>query len=277
MTPSPLTTSVIAQSFKAIRFELVNQVATLTLSNPSKRNAFDLVMREEMAAVLGAVRRDQSIRALILTGDGEHFCSGGDLKYQQAQAARPQSERIGEASKLAHWLRELDTLSKPLIGRINGPAYAGGLGLIAVCDIAIAVENSVFAITEARLGLLPGMISPYVVRRIGIPAARRLFLTGRRISATDAVAINLLTEAVPASLLDETVDREVGMILQCAPGALAASKRLIEYVSTHSAADNLIYTVDRVAEMWAWEEAAEGIRSFVEKRQPVWAERKQEG
>ena len=252
-------------------------IARLTLARPQAHNAMNGTMYDEAREVVRRCETDPGIRALVLSGQGASFCSGGDLKYQQAQAARPQSERIGEASKLAHWLRELDTLSKPLIGRINGPAYAGGLGLIAVCDIAIGVENSLFAITEARLGLLPGMISPYVVRRIGIPAARRLFLTGRRISATDAVAINLLTEAVPASLLDETVDREVGMILQCAPGALAASKRLIEYVSTHSAADNLIYTVDRVAEMWAWEEAAEGIRSFVEKRQPVWAERKQEG
>ena len=107
-----------------------------------------------------------------------------------------------------------------------------------------------------------------------MPAARRLFLTGRRISASEAVAINLLTEAVPESTLDEAVDREVEMILQCAPGALAASKRLIEYVSAHTVADNLIYTVDRVAEMWAWEEAAEGIKSFVEKRRPSWSNEK---
>jgi methylglutaconyl-CoA hydratase len=246
-------------------------IARLTLTRPEVHNAMNGVMYDEAREAVRRCETDPGVRALVLTGEGSSFCSGGDLKYQQAQAARPQGERIREASKLAYWLREIDTLSKPVIGRINGPAYAGGLGLIAVCDIAIGVETAAFAITEARLGLLPGMISPYVVRRIGVPTARRLFLTGRRITAGEAVAINLLTEAVPAAALDATVEGELEMILQCAPGALAACKRLIDYVATHHAADNLIYTVDRVAEMWAWEEAEEGIRSFVEKRRPSWS------
>jgi methylglutaconyl-CoA hydratase len=252
-------------------------IARLTLARPEVHNAMNGVMYDEAREAIRRCETDPSIRALVLSGEGKSFCSGGDLKYQQAQAARPQSERIREASKLALWLREIDTLSKPVLGRINGPAYAGGLGLIAVCDVAIGVDTAAFAITEARLGLLPGMISPYVVRRIGVPAARRLFLTGRRITAKEAVAISLLTEAVPAASLDAAVESEVEMILQCAPGALAASKRLIEYVATHHAPDNLIYTVDRVAEMWAWEEAEEGIRSFVEKRRPAWVVQSREG
>jgi methylglutaconyl-CoA hydratase len=255
-----------------IEFEVdARGIARLTLARPEVHNAMNGVMYDEAREAIRRCEMDPGIRALILTGKGNSFCSGGDLKYQGAQAARPQSERIREASKLALWLREIDTLSKPVVGRINGPAYAGGLGLIAVCDIAIGVETAAFAITEARLGLLPGMISPYVVRRIGVPAARRLFLTGRSITAGEAVAINLLAEAVPADALDAAVEIEVEMILKCAPGALAASKRLIDYVATHHAADNMVYTVDRVAEMWAWEEAEEGIRSFVEKRKPSWA------
>lgn len=249
-------------------------IARLTLARPEAHNAMNGVMYDEAREAVRRCETDPGIRALVLSGEGKTFCSGGDLKYQQAQAARPQGERIKEASKLAYWLREIDTLSKPVVGRINGPAYAGGLGLVSVCDIAIGVDTSVFAITEARLGLLPGMVAPYVVRRMGVPAARRLFLTGRRISAAEAVAINLLTEAVPASELNAAVDREIDMILQCAPGALAASKRLIDYVASHSAADNFIYTVDRVAEMWAWDEAAEGIRSFLEKRPPAWSANK---
>jgi len=245
-------------------------VARLTLARPEAHNAMNGVMYDEAREAVRRCDTDPGIRALVLSGQGVSFCSGGDLKYQRAQAERPQTERLAEASKLAFWLRELDTLSKPVIGRINGPAYAGGLGLIAVCDIAIGVDSAQFAITEARLGLLPGMISPYVVRRIGVPAARRLFLTGRRISGVEAAAIGLLTEAVPAAELDAAVAQEIDMILQCAPGALAANKRLIEYVSTHTAADNMIYTVDRVAEMWGWEEAAEGMQSFIEKRKPRW-------
>jgi methylglutaconyl-CoA hydratase len=258
--------------FSTIEFTVDSRgVATLMLARPEVHNAMNGAMYDEARDVVRRCDTDPSIRLLVLTGSGKSFCSGGDLKYQQAQAARPQAERIKEASKLAYWLRELDTLSKPVIGKINGPAYAGGLGLISVCDIAIGDLDAQFAITEARLGLLPGMISPYVVRRIGERHARRLFLTGRRIDAVEATSIGLLSRCVSRDQLDSAVEEEIDMVLKCAPGALAANKRLIEYVSTHHSADNVVYTVDRVAEMWAWEEAAEGMKSFIEKRKPVWA------
>jgi methylglutaconyl-CoA hydratase len=258
--------------FATIEFSVdARGVATLRLARPEVHNAMNGVMYDEARSVVRVCEAEPAIRVLVLTGSGASFCSGGDLKYQQEQASRPQSERIKEASKLACWLRELDTLSKPVIGRINGPAYAGGLGLIAACDIAIGCDGAQFAVTEARLGLLPGMISPYLVRRIGEPSARRLFLTGRRISAAEAVTIGLLSACVAKDRLDATVQEEVDMVLKCAPGSLAANKRLIEYVSTHGSADNFIYTVDRVAEMWAWDEAEEGIKSFLEKRKPAWS------
>ena len=259
-------------TFAAIAFDVdARGVARLTLARPDVHNAMNGQMYDEGREAVRRIEADPAIRAVVLSGQGQSFCSGGDLKYQQAQASRPQSERIQEASKLALWLRELDRLSKPLIGRINGPAYAGGLGLISVCDVAFTVDSAKFAITEARLGLLPGMISPYVVRRIGESHARRLFLTGRRISAQEAVSIGLFAGSVPAASLDEAIETELDMILQCAPGALAAAKRLIEYVSSHGSEDNFTYTIDRVAEMWGWTEAAEGMRSFIEKRKPVWA------
>jgi methylglutaconyl-CoA hydratase len=258
-------------SFTTITFSVdARGVATLCLARPEVHNAMNGAMYDEARGVVRICEEDPAIRVLVLTGSGSSFCSGGDLKYQQEQAARPQSDRIKEASKLAYWLRELDTLSKPVIGRINGPAYAGGLGLISVCDLAIGSDDAQFAITEARLGLLPGMISPYVVRRIGEPAARRFFLTGRRFSAQEAVTVGLLTACTEKGKLDAAVQEEVDMVLKCAPGSLAANKRLIEYVSTHHASDDLTYTVDRVAEMWAWDEAAEGIQSFIEKRKPRW-------
>lgn len=248
-------------------------IATLTLARPDVHNAMNGEMYDEARGVIADFERSSSVRAVVLTGEGISFCSGGDLKYQREQASRPQSERIREASKLALWLRELDVLSKPLIGRINGPAYAGGLGLVSVCDIAIGVATAKFAITEAKLGLLPGMISPYVVRRIGVPAARKYFLTARPFQASEAVEIGLLDQAVPAAELDDAVSAEVDRILECAPGALAAAKRLIDYVGRHRYEDNLVYTVDRVAEMWGWDEAAEGLASFAEKRKPAWSAR----
>ncbi len=256
---------------QTIEFDIDQRgVARLALARPDAHNAMNGVMYDEAREAVRRCATDPGVRALVLTGLGKSFCSGGDIKYQREQSTRPQGERIQEASKLALWLRELDTLPKPLIGRINGPAYAGGLGLVSVCDIAVATRGAQFAVTEARLGLLPGMISPYVVRRIGVNEARRLFLTGRRISAVEAASIGLLNYAVEEDALDNTIEAELEMILQCAPGALAAAKRLIDYVSTHTHADNFTYTIDRVAEMWAWEEAAEGMQSFIEKRKPAW-------
>ncbi|MGE0724372.1 MAG: enoyl-CoA hydratase-related protein [Alphaproteobacteria bacterium] len=246
-------------------------VATLTLARPEVHNAMNGEMYDEARAAVAAFQGSSSVRAIVLTGEGRSFCAGGDLKYQRQQAARPQKERIAEASKLALWLRELDQLSKPLIGRINGAAYAGGLGLISVCDVAIGLSDATFAITEARLGLLPGMISPYVVRRLGISNARRYFLTGRPFSGERAAELGLLDEAVTPDELDAAVAAEVDLVLGCAPGALTAAKRLIDYVAHHPFEDNLVYTVDRVAEMWSWEEAAEGMASFAEKRKPAWA------
>lgn len=246
-------------------------VATLTLARPEVHNAMNGAMYDEARAAVASFRSSPEVRVVVLTGEGRSFCSGGDLRYQREQAARPQRERIAEASKLALWLRELDTLSKPVIGRINGAAYAGGLGLVSVCDVAIGLRDATFAITEARLGLLPGMISPYVVRRLGIANARRYFLTGRPFSGERAVELGLLDAAVAADELDAAVAAEVELVLGCAPGALAAAKRLVDYVAHHPFEDNFVYTVDRVAEMWGWEEAAEGMASFAEKRKPAWA------
>src|ERR1700737_3210709 len=149
--------------FSTIEFKVnARGVASLTLSRPDVHNAMNGQMYDEAREAVRRCDTDRGVRVVILSGQGSSFCSGGDLKYQQQQAARPQGERVQEASKLALWLRELDTLSKPLIGKVNGSAYAGGLGLVSVCDIAIGVDTAQFAITEARLGLLPGMVSPYV-------------------------------------------------------------------------------------------------------------------
>lgn len=248
-------------------------VGHLTLARPESHNAMNGVMWDEGRAATRRLEEDPRVRAVVLSGRGKTFCSGGDLKYQLSQLDRPRAEKLAEAGKLAHWLRELDTLSKPLVGRINGPAYAGGLGLVSACDVAIGIEGATFCVTEARLGLVPAMISPYLVRRIGPSRARRLFLNARRFSAEEAVRHGLLDRAVPAQELDAAVEEEVELVLQCAPGAIRTIKRLIEHVSTHGHAENLPYTVERVADMWDDDEAREGLRSFVEKRRPAWAER----
>jgi methylglutaconyl-CoA hydratase len=259
-------------SYQTIAFTVdADGVATLTLNRPEMKNAMNGEMYDEARAVVAEVDRDPAIRVLVLTGAGTAFCSGGDFKYQQSQASRPHAARIAEASKLALWLRELDTLSKPLVGRINGAAYGGGLGLVSVCDVAVASAAAKFCLSEVSLGLLPSMISPYVVRKMGISNARAHFLNAAVFDADKACSMGIVHDVAPEAELDAAVHRQVALFLRCAPGAIAATKRLVDFVDRHGYEENFSYTVDRVAEMWSSEEAAEGINSFLGKRKPAWA------
>lgn len=259
-------------NYETIRYSVdARGVGTLMLHRPELHNAMNGQMWDEGRDAVRRLDEDPGVRVVVLTGEGKSFCSGGDLKYQRSQRDAPRDVKISEARKLALWLRELDTLSKPLIGRIQGPAYAGGIGLVSVCDIAIGLDSAKFSITEPRLGLVPAMISPYVMRRLGTARARRYFLNGRGFDAHEAVALGLLDRAVPASELDAAVQEEIDLALQCAPGAVRTIKRLIDYVSRHEFEDNCMYTVERIADMWDDPEAAEGLASFAEKRKPTWA------
>lgn len=261
-------------AYKTIEFHTdARGVARLTLNRPEMKNAMNGDMYDEARAVVAQVDADPAIRVLVLAAAGDAFCSGGDFKYQQSQATRKHGERIAEASKLARWLAELDTLSKPLLGRINGAAYGGGVGLVAVCDVAVAARDVRFCLSEVSLGLMPSMISPYVVRKMGVGHARSVFLNATPFDAAKAQAIGLVHEVVERAELDAAIERHIAGYLRCAPGAVAATKRLIDFVDRHDTAANFHYSVDRVAEMWASEEAAEGIGSFFEKRKPAWAMR----
>lgn len=258
-------------TYETIRLDIdARGVATLTLARPDVRNAMNGQMYDEARAVLRMLAEDASVRVLVLTNLGDTFCAGGDFKYQQSQAGRPHDERIREAQKLALWLRELDTFPKLVIGRINGSAYAGGIGLVSTCDIALGLADANFAITEARIGMIPGMISPYVVKRIGEANARRLFLNATAFKGTDAERYGLLTKAVAADELDGVVEKEIDLALRCAPRAVTEIKTLIRHVDSHGFDENFTYTVNRVADMWSWGEAAEGMSSFFEKRLPSW-------
>lgn len=259
-------------SYETILFDREPQgVARLTLNRPEAKNAMNGAMYDEARAVVAEIDRDPSIRVVILSGTGSAFCSGGDFRYQQSQSQRPQAERLAEASKLALWLGELDRLSKPLIGRINGVAYGGGLGLVSVCDVAIAPAAVNFCLSETGLGLMPSMISPYVVRKMGISNARSVFLNARVFAAREAMDFGLLHEVVAdEAALDEAVERQVQLFLRCAPGAVAATKKLVEVVGSQPPAQSFEYTVNLVAEMWASAEAEEGINSFLQKRAPKW-------
>lgn len=252
-------------------------IAYLTLNRPEAKNAMTGEMYDEARAVVADIEASRAVRAVVLSGNGDVFCSGGDFRYQRSQASRPQHERIAEASKLALWLRELDTLSKPVIGRIAGHAYGGGVGLVAICDVVIATESARFCLSEVGLGLLPSMISPYVVRKLGISNSRRVFLNAAPFSAREAMGMGLVHQVVAAESMDQAIEWHLDKYLRCAPGAIAATKKLVDFVDRHQFEENFAYTVDRVAEMWAWDEAAEGISSFLEKRAPAWVVRREDG
>lgn len=248
-------------------------VARLTLARPEVHNALNQTMFAELSAALDLVEADPAVRVLVLSGEGESFCAGGDFRWQQSQRDQPRAQRIKNGRSLADILARLDTFPRLVIGRINGPAYGGGVGMIAVCDVAVAVDSARFALTEVRLGLVPATISPYVAAKLGPSQVRRVMLNARPMTAIEAQRLGLVHEVVPPAQLDDAIDAELDLALSCAPGAVAMTKRLAQYVARHNEADNLIYTVDRLADFWQTEEAKEGMQSFFDRRKPSWNRR----
>jgi methylglutaconyl-CoA hydratase len=246
-------------------------VARLTLNRPEAKNAMSQGLMRELSVAAKQLVADPAVRAIVLTGAGEVFSAGGDLKGMQQQAANTRAGRMSDAVEFATILGELDRLPKPLIGRINGSAFGGGLGLISICDMAIGITSATFRLTEVTLGLIPATISPFVVAKMGVPHARRVMLNAYKMDGQAAVRLGLLDEAV-ASIeeLDKAVEREVAAVLACAPGAVANCKALIRYVSTHEGQDNLDYTATALADAWESAELKEGIDAFLNKRKPKW-------
>ncbi len=259
------------KTFETIKLELdAAGVARLTLARPDVHNALNPTMFAELTEALDLVEANAAARVLVLSGEGESFCAGGDFRWQQSQRDQPRTMRIKNGRPLADILARLDTFPRLVIGRINGPAYGGGVGMIAVCDVAVAVDSARFALTEVRLGLVPATISPYVANKLGHSQVRRVMLNAKPMTAAEAQRLGLVHEVVPADMLDEAIDAELDLALSCAPGAVAMTKRLAQYVLRHNEADNLIYTVDRLADFWETEEAKEGMQSFFDKRKPSW-------
>lgn len=245
-------------------------VTTLRLDRPDVHNVLNLGMIRELRRALDEVRADSGTRVLVLTGTGRSFCAGGDLAWMKEIAAQERKQRIRESGELAGMLADLNDIACPVIARVNGAAFGGGVGLVSCADIAIAVDSARFALTEVRLGLIPATISPYVVRRIGEPAARRWMLNGSRFDGTEARRIGLVAEVVPETELDAAVQRHAEAFLQCAPGAVAACKELIRFVATHDAETSRQRTPEFLADTWEREEAKAGIAAFLGKTEPPW-------
>ncbi|GAA6200388.1 crotonase/enoyl-CoA hydratase family protein [Aquicoccus sp. SU-CL01552] len=246
-------------------------VATLTLNRPDKHNAMSATMIAELTQAAQKLAADAAVRAVILTGAGKSFCAGGDLGWMQDQMAADPETRFIEARKLALALQALNTLPKPLIGALQGNAFGGGVGLASVCDVTLGVDHLKMGLTETRLGLIPATIGPYVIARMGEARARRVFMSARLFDATEAVELGLLARAVPAGDLAEAAEAEVAPYLACAPGAVAAAKRLTRELGPRIDEAVIDHTIRALVDRWEGEEAREGIAAFFDKRKPAWA------
>lgn len=257
--------------FRSIALEAdARGVARLTLARPEKHNALDAAMLDELTEAARRLAADPVIRVVVLAAQGPTFCAGGDLAWMRAQTESDAAGREREARRLAGLLAALDALPKPLLAEVAGPAYGGGVGLLSVCDIAVAAEGATLTMTETRLGLVPATIAPYVLARIGEAAARRVMLPARRLDAAAARAMGLLARVVPADRLAAAVEEEVALLLACAPGAVADAKALIRALRRSPRPKDLERSVRALVARWETEEAQAGIRAFLDRRDPPW-------
>ncbi|TAK87990.1 MAG: enoyl-CoA hydratase/isomerase family protein [Betaproteobacteria bacterium] len=254
-----------------LNVEAKGGIARVTLNRPEVRNAFDDALIKELARTFQSLENDKSVRVVVLAGNGPAFCAGADLNWMKRMAGYSYEQNLADAHALAEMLSTLDRLPKPTIARVHGAAFAGGTGLVAACDIAVGTPDAKFCLSEAKLGLSPATISPYVIRAMGERQARRYFLTAEVFGAEEAHRIGMLSALVPAMELDATLDSIIKNLLAGGPQAHAKIKQLIGAVANRPLDDALIAdTAKRIAEIRVSPEGREGIASFLEKRKPSW-------
>src|SRR5438309_8215151 len=243
-------------------------ISRITIARPDRKNAFDAELIAQLTAAVGRV--DRSARAVVLQSEGDTFCAGADVEWMRGMADYSLDENIADSKALAGMFRALYDLEMPLVARVQGAAIGGGAGLVAVADIAVASTEASFAFTETRLGILPAVVSPYVVRKIGPARATALFVTGARIDAARAHEIGLVERLAEPAELDAAVERVLAAILEGGPAAVNAAKRLVREVEGRAPADVADLTVERIAAIRVTAEGQEGLRAFLEKRKPRW-------
>jgi methylglutaconyl-CoA hydratase len=227
---------------------------------------------QELEDAARAMAQDSAVRVVILAAKGPTFCAGGDLAWMRAQSAVDAATRTVESRRIATVLGALADLPQPLIGRLQGNAFGGGVGLASVCDVVIGIDSLKMGLTETRLGLIPANIGPYVIARMGAARARQVFMSSRIFDAEEAVRLGLLTRAVPSDHLDTAVEAEVAPYLSCAPGAVAEAKALLRALSGEVTQDQVDLAIAALATRWESAEAEEGVAAFFEKRTPGWVD-----
>lgn len=256
----------------AVVVERQGPVALLTMNRPERHNAFDDALIAELTDALRALEADEAVRVVVLSGTGRSFSAGADLTWMKRMAGYSKEDNVRDAMGLGALMRTLAFLRKPTIARVHGNAFGGGVGLVACCDIAVANHQATFALSEAKLGLIPAVISPYVVSAIGEKAARRYFLTAERFDAGEAWRLGLVSELATSDAdMDEKIGAIVDALLEASPAAQRESKELIRAVAGKPITSDVIQdTAERIARLRASPEGREGVAAFLEKRKPSW-------
>ncbi len=247
-------------------------VLTVSLNRPQSHNAMSPEMIRALTRTFLSLEEREDVRVVVLTGNGRSFCAGADLNYMRAAADYTFSQNVADGEAIFDLMHAVDSCPQPVVGRINGAAIGGGVGLVSCCDVTVAVERAKFGLSEARLGILPAVISPFVLAKIGVGNGRELFLTGEMFRAPRAQAVGLVQHVVAEEELDMTVKERVDALLQAAPGAQAAAKELIRNVAYQPKLSQREYTANLIAQRRASVEGREGMSAFLEKRKPDWSE-----
>lgn len=245
-------------------------VATVTLTRGEKHNAMNGQMMTELTQAAATLGADPAVRAVVFSSEGKSFSAGADLGWMREQVAADRAGRIAEATRLANMLRALNEMPKPLIARVHGNAFGGGLGIISVCDVAICVEDTKFGFTETRLGIIPGTISPYVIARMGEGRARRVMMSSRLFGADEAKDLGLIAKVVTPENLDSAVEAEIAPYLNAAPEAVARAKALVRSLGPVIDDDVIAGTINRLVDTWETDEARQGLAAFFDKTKPSW-------
>ena len=246
-------------------------VSTVTINRPEVRNAFNDAVIAELTAVFLEIGKRDEVRCVVLAGNGPAFCAGADLNWMKRMAGYDRAENLEDAAGLARMLEAIYRCPKPTLAKVQGDTYAGGMGLVAACDMAVSVDSAQFCLSEVRLGLIPATISPYVIRAMGARAAHRYFLTAERFSAAEALRIGLVHEVVKTGELDAKVAEIAQALVNAGPEAVKACKKLLHDVAGHEITAGLVRrTVEGIADIRASDEGREGVQSFLGKRKPNW-------
>lgn len=256
---------------QALTLTVQDRIARITLNRPAVRNAFNDEVIAELKAAFEAVGARDNVRAVVLAAVGPAFCAGADLNWMRRMADYTREENVADAGQLAAMLRAIYECPKPTIAAVQGDVFAGGMGLVAACDMAVSVDSATYCLSEVKLGLIPATISPYVIRAMGARASHRYFLTAERFSAQEAHRIGFVHELVGADALDAKVNELAQALASASPAAVKACKRLVQDVAERTIDGELIAaTVQGIADIRASEQGREGVQSFLQKRKPAW-------